>query len=378
MKNTNRIDSFRNEYYFLSNMFPCDVQIGKYHFDCAEAAFQAYKCRDVKRIKDFEHISGFEAKKLGRRLLPKERREDWAQIRIRVMIAVLQAKFAQNPILMERLLETGNAELIEGNTWKDSFWGVYQGEGENWLGKLLMGIREEASGAAGGFLAQATCLEKSVHFLSTCCAQQLHALVRKTKRLETFGKPAINAGSRAKEYAGMNLCFATKSGFDINIAVSTHGAYAHIGDLGVEHIKLRLEWNAVSALNEIGELFYSYQDDSEEERIYNPAFDFASEDDDYWDKDAGEYVNRFSMDEQYNWDARYGQYVERVRRTSRDDEPMYVKSCVTSQMYEELKALKKIRLAEAEKSKYKLKAPADGKLVTARELYDAGRIARHA
>ncbi len=33
--------------------------------------------------------------------------------------------------------------LIEGNTWRDTFWGIYEGKGENNLGKLLMKIREE-------------------------------------------------------------------------------------------------------------------------------------------------------------------------------------------------------------------------------------------
>lgn len=33
-----------------------------------------------------------------------------------------------------------NPTKIEGNTWKDRYWGVYKGEGENWL---LMDVREE-------------------------------------------------------------------------------------------------------------------------------------------------------------------------------------------------------------------------------------------
>lgn len=37
---------------------------------------------------------------------------------------------------------TGDAELIEGNNWGDTFWGVCNGRGENMLGKLLMEIRD--------------------------------------------------------------------------------------------------------------------------------------------------------------------------------------------------------------------------------------------
>lgn len=36
------------------------------------------------------------------------------------------------------LVGTGDAMLVEGNTWGDKFWGVCRGEGENQLGKLLM------------------------------------------------------------------------------------------------------------------------------------------------------------------------------------------------------------------------------------------------
>ena len=43
------------------------------------------------------------------------------------------------------LIETGNAELLEGNTWGDTHFGVCSktGVGENVLGKILMRVREE-------------------------------------------------------------------------------------------------------------------------------------------------------------------------------------------------------------------------------------------
>ena len=58
-----------------------------------------------------------------------------------MMEMVLNAKFAQNPTLMKRLIDTGNEELVEGNTWGDHFWGVDE-FGANNLGKLLMKIRD--------------------------------------------------------------------------------------------------------------------------------------------------------------------------------------------------------------------------------------------
>jgi hypothetical protein len=45
--------------------------------------------------------------------------------------------------LKQLLLATGDKELIEGNTWGDTFWGVCNGIGQNHLGKILMAKRTE-------------------------------------------------------------------------------------------------------------------------------------------------------------------------------------------------------------------------------------------
>ena len=43
----------------------------------------------------------------------------------------------------EKLLDTGNAELQEGNNWGDRYWGVdlKTGYGENRLGRIIMKVR---------------------------------------------------------------------------------------------------------------------------------------------------------------------------------------------------------------------------------------------
>ena len=83
------------------------------------------------------------AKKLARQH-KSEVRKDWFDISIKVMETALKAKFSI-PELKEKLLDTGDLELQEGNTWNDTFWGVdlKSGKGENHLGKLLMKIRDE-------------------------------------------------------------------------------------------------------------------------------------------------------------------------------------------------------------------------------------------
>ena len=55
------------------------------------------------------------------------------------------AKFEQSPSLMEKLADTGNSILINGNSKQDTFWGIdlYSWERENNLGKILMKTRDK-------------------------------------------------------------------------------------------------------------------------------------------------------------------------------------------------------------------------------------------
>lgn len=134
---------FSGDLFFLSNMYPCNVQLdidGKtYRFQSSEAAFQAGKCTDPREIRQFETLrDGKAAKRLGRKIAL---RPDWNIYRIQWMQKVVAAKFQQNPELMQKLKETGDMPLVETNTWGDTFWGVSNGKGKNHLGRILMEIR---------------------------------------------------------------------------------------------------------------------------------------------------------------------------------------------------------------------------------------------
>ena len=61
------------------------------------------------------------------------------------MEGVVRAKFTQNKELRRLLLATGDAELREGNSWRDAFWGVdlTTGRGRDELGKILTRLRDE-------------------------------------------------------------------------------------------------------------------------------------------------------------------------------------------------------------------------------------------
>ena len=93
----------------------------------------------------FCELPANKAKRLGRQV---ELRSGWEEIKTELMLEIVRAKFTQNPVLAARLLATGARKLVEGNTWKDVFWGVdlRTGEGENHLGQILMQVREELKG----------------------------------------------------------------------------------------------------------------------------------------------------------------------------------------------------------------------------------------
>jgi ribA/ribD-fused uncharacterized protein len=136
------IDNFDGEYRFLSNFYYPSVvkdDMGL-EYTSVEAAYQAAKTLDYAKREPFTCMSPNQAKKVGRTLQPL--RPDWEEVKIEVMRGFLKQKFS-DPELKQKLLDTGSRELIEGNWWGDRFWGVCKGKGKNWLGKLLMELRNE-------------------------------------------------------------------------------------------------------------------------------------------------------------------------------------------------------------------------------------------
>lgn len=132
------ISAFRGEHGFLSNFYAARVVFAGMIYSTAEHAFQAAKSNDwnVRRHVQQQETPG-DAKRVGRRV---RLRGDWEAVKVKVMLEVLVAKF-EDPELRRRLLLTGTAQLVEGNNWGDTVWGVCNGAGKNYLGKLLMRVR---------------------------------------------------------------------------------------------------------------------------------------------------------------------------------------------------------------------------------------------
>jgi ribA/ribD-fused uncharacterized protein len=163
------ITEFQGQYRFLSNFY--DRPVFYQHpymqhaiwWPTAEHALQASKTRmplEIERIRDTG--SPRDAKRLGRQATC---REDWEQVKKRVMFSVLTAKFAppgymQDDTLARQLVATGHQILVEGNRWGDDYWGAVPSErngpswppplwgehqewtGHNYLGRLLMAVRD--------------------------------------------------------------------------------------------------------------------------------------------------------------------------------------------------------------------------------------------
>jgi ribA/ribD-fused uncharacterized protein len=163
------ISEFRGQYRFLSNFWEQPVfyqhpyRQGAIWWPTAEHAFQASKTQlptQVQWVLDAD--SPGQAKRLGRKLTL---RDDWEQVKKRVMFSVLTAKFVppgymQDDTLARQLVATAPHVLVEGNTWEDRYWGACTAAwppdrlpkwtpdigrelwGHNYLGRLLMAVRD--------------------------------------------------------------------------------------------------------------------------------------------------------------------------------------------------------------------------------------------
>lgn len=135
------IDEFRGDYWFLSNFSESEHIVLGIKYPTVEHSFQAMKSTDpLEMYKVAQLPTPKEAKKYGRQV---DLRPDWENIKITVMKICVMSKFIQNHDLAVRLVKTGSADLVEGNDWNDTFWGICNGEGQNHLGEILMYTRNQ-------------------------------------------------------------------------------------------------------------------------------------------------------------------------------------------------------------------------------------------
>ena len=141
-----KIDCFNAEYRFLSNFYPCKITLDTFIFPSVEHYYQALKTTSNNWFLFCSGSAG-QAKRLGQAF---HLRPHWEDVKDTVMQYGLHEKFAIGSELATKLLATGTAELIEGNTWGDTYWGICNGVGQNKLGLLLMHRREILKGIQHG------------------------------------------------------------------------------------------------------------------------------------------------------------------------------------------------------------------------------------
>lgn len=139
-----------------SNWFPANFKYKEKKFSNSEQAFMWEKAKFFgdEEIADVMLITPdpAEVKSLGRKVKNFDV-EKWSIASYRIMLDVNLAKFKQNPMLKDILLNTGDLMLVEASPY-DKIWGIglnvndaeitpkEEWKGTNWLGKALMEVRE--------------------------------------------------------------------------------------------------------------------------------------------------------------------------------------------------------------------------------------------
>lgn len=137
----NTIDDFRGDNFFLSNFSPHGFNFMGVWYATNEHFYQAAKATSIS---DFwavvEAGTPGRSKRIGRSIPV---RPDWDVIKLEVMSLGLSLKFSPGRDITQQLIDTNDAILVEGNTWGDTYWGICEGRGTNFLGRLLMQLRAE-------------------------------------------------------------------------------------------------------------------------------------------------------------------------------------------------------------------------------------------
>lgn len=148
----------RMDYFFLSNFFPCPLEIDGKKWPHTEAYYQARKSKNplyherilqkdkawwAKYVGDSRIGDPKIAKKSWFKKYPDDLRDDWDDIKAGAMEKALYAKFTQHDYLKQALLKTAPAKIIEDSP-NDFYWGMgHDGSGRNRLGNMLMQLRED-------------------------------------------------------------------------------------------------------------------------------------------------------------------------------------------------------------------------------------------
>ena len=137
-------------YGVFSSLYRAEISIGEKRYRSVEDAYQSRKPRDPD-VRDWL----LKAKKpaltamAAHSLLSFDIAPGWSRFRYAWMYRCTTAKFEQHEDLRRTLLETFDARLVEAGTVDNDVnrrWGEVNGQGRNFLGRILMRVRAELSG----------------------------------------------------------------------------------------------------------------------------------------------------------------------------------------------------------------------------------------
>lgn len=131
----------KDKYGYLNNFYLAKMFIYDKYWDTVEHAYQAQKASDpIEYDSILNAKTPREARNLGQKV---KMRPDWDHVKYDIMKECVLAKFSQHQDLKEKLLATGNEDIVEDSPI-DYYWGCgADGSGKNMLGKILMQVRTE-------------------------------------------------------------------------------------------------------------------------------------------------------------------------------------------------------------------------------------------
>lgn len=137
---------YEQDFYVLSNFSAFNVQWNGLRFQTLEAAYhyQKFPGNDNYDVRELimRATSAHNAMAIAKQHI-HARTDDWQDIKVTVMKTLMRAKLDQHEYVRQKLLATGNRELVE-DSWRDDFWGWGPNkDGQNMMGKLWMEIRDE-------------------------------------------------------------------------------------------------------------------------------------------------------------------------------------------------------------------------------------------
>jgi ribA/ribD-fused uncharacterized protein len=126
---------------FLSNMYEVPVLWNGRWWPTSEHAYVGAKFLQPELQDRVAALpSPRDAKRFGRQ---HPVRPDWLRVRVPLMHGIVTDKFTRYSGLRKQLLATSPELLVDQNTWGDTFWGVCNGVGANWLGRILAEVQQQ-------------------------------------------------------------------------------------------------------------------------------------------------------------------------------------------------------------------------------------------